>query len=468
MAAEEPAEVNVCAVEDALAWLRREAPWLQESALGACLVGSHALALACARAGIAAPPPRDLDLAWALDVERGERLLRERGVFLPTTGGNVERGTLAMKLAGRRIEITTFRGQDGDSGDDDGRIDGAAMAQRIERDLAGRDMTIGAIACELGSGRLHDPFGGVEHFAQRRIVAVGDPAQRIREHPVRWLRYYRKAQERGFELDPRVRSVDLRPDVLDASPREAIALELRAALAQCPSPGRFFVDLHEARLLAHFAPELALQFDGRPAGPQRWHPELSQGLHLVLALQWAAANTQELDERDRIAVLVAVLCHDLGKGCTEPREMPAHIGHEHAGVPHVTRLLDRLPGLADQRTRSLAVAVCALHLQARKLDEQRPGTQADLYDRWFRGADFPVDLFALAVGADSAGRLGHEADGQAVRAEVEERLVRLRTACASVDAAALRRQHADLDRFREELRRARIDAILATRRQDRT
>src|SRR4029079_9530690 len=102
-------------------------------------------------------------------------------------------------------------------------------------------------------------------------------------HLVRWLRYYRKAREWDFELDRAVRRLDLEPSLLLALPPEAITGELRAALVHCASPGRCVLDVHGVGLLAHLAPELPPQFDGRPAGPQQWHPEVSQGLHLILA-----------------------------------------------------------------------------------------------------------------------------------------------------------------------------------------
>lgn len=443
---------------DALAFLHAEAEWLFAPDLGVCLVGSQALALACRRAGEPGPSPVDLDLSWRLDVDDGTALLQDRGVHAPTTEGNRARGTLALKVGGRRLEITTLRGGDPEQ----------STAERIARDLGERDMTIGALAFELAASAFHDPHGGLEHWRQRRIVPVGDVAQRIREHAVRWLRYYRKAHELGFALERSIRSPGLPPELLLEVPVEAIALELRAVLTRCRSPGRCLLELHEDGLLATLAPELHRQFDGRAAGPQRWHPEVSQALHLVLALEQAVARAAELDERDRVALLLAVLCHDLGKGYTRAENMPSHHGHERDGVQYVERLLDRWPGLADPRARSLARDVCALHGEMRHFDELRPGTQADLYDHWFRAKDYPVDLFAMAVAADSAGRLGHEHQAAAIEQRVAADLRWLRESCSRVDAGAIRQQHADdLDAFRSALHQERARALADARRHRR-
>tara|TARA_R110002096_G_scaffold11251_15_gene41839 strand:- start:2869 stop:4218 length:1350 start_codon:yes stop_codon:yes gene_type:complete len=442
---------------DALAFVREHAPWLTAKELGVCIVGSQALAIACRDAGIDGPNPSDLDLSWALDHEAGTALLEQHGVFVPTTTGSVDRGTLAAKIGDERIEITTFRAGDAST----------PMKQRIKSDLSERDMTIGAIAVQLDNGRIHDPFDGLKHFQERRVAPVGDAAQRVTEHGIRWLRYFRKAHEFGFVVDNSIRGLKRNLDValLRSLPKEAIALELRAILTKTKSPGRCLLDLHEVGLLETLSPSIARQFDGRPAGPQRWHPEVSQALHLVMALDWAVANTSHFEDRNRTAVLFAVLCHDLGKSDTQPDAFPHHRGHEAAGVPHIEQLTASWPGLMDQRTVTLAKHVSILHLEIRRFDELRSGTKARFYDEYFRAKDYPIEAFATAVAADSAGRLGFEHEGAIVRDRVIADLTRLRTAGSSVDAGALRAQHPDdLEAFRAALHEARARAIKASGR----
>ena len=429
---------------DAAKLLGAEADWLLDPALGACIVGSTALAEACRRGDLVPPPTKDIDLAWALDPESGARLLRTRGVFAKTTEQNVARGTLALKLGALRFEVTSFRNG----------------ARSIEADLEARDMTVGALAWRLHDGAILDPMQGLTHYAERRIVPCGDPKERIREHPVRHLRYYRRAQEWGFTLDPGVRKLAADALLLGTIPREALAQELRQALLGCASPGRFLLELREAGVLGILVPELAAQFDGRPAGPVRHHPEVSQSLHLILALEWIGSRTEALPEDDRIRAIVAVLCHDLGKNASDPLRLPAHHGHEHAGLRPLQALLASLPGLADAATRRLAEAVCVLHLEVRGFEKLRPGTLATLYEDWFRPKDFRIDLFSLAIGADVGGRLGRASDGDVVARDVLEQLIRLRARCESVDAAALRAECGDdVEKFKAVLHAARAREI---------
>ncbi len=435
------------------ALLEKLAPWLLDSDLGVCVVGSSALREACKRAGIDGPNAADLDLSWALDVDAGTALLHEHGVFQKTTEANRLRGTVALKTGNLRIEITAFRSPPD-------RDPSTSLEDQIHDDLAGRDMTIGALAHWLTEDRIVDPFGGLQDWQAGRVVPVGDPAVRIREHPIRWLRYFRRAHQWGFELDPTLDRVALDPQIVLQEPTEAIAGELRAALLQCRSPGEFLRDLHAYGLLAVIAPELDSQFDGRAAGPIEHHPEGSQANHLILALEWIVNRTAELPDRDHLTTAVAVLCHDLGKGLTPKDVLPSHRGHEHSGVGPLRTLLGRYPSLTDSAGRRLAETVCRLHLTIRNLEELRAGTRAWLYRESFNDNSFRVDLFALAIGADSGGRQDRAAEGDRVARSVQIGVEWMRSQCAAVDVASLYQKHKDdKTRFETAVHEAYADAL---------
>ena len=374
--------------------------WLRDPALEVSVVGSVALAEACRRAKLPLPPPaHDLDLAWRLTPAEGLDFLRARGIECSQTEGALERGTLGMRSSGLRIEITSYR------------AGGESAEERIARDAERRDMSIGALFLELSSDQIHDPMGGLEDWRLGCIRACGDARERIREHPLRALRYLRRAGELGFWVEHRTR-LAIRQESVSAVASmlpEAIAEEIRRAL-QCSSPGVFFALAAEEGLLQQFLPELAALFDGRLAGRLQWHPEMSQGLHSILSLKAAAslAERDRLDPATRQRLILAVLFHDLGKGLTTMDVLPSHPGHEAGGVPLVDAIFERLPGLGDKRSRRLCRVVARNHLSLAKLRELRAGTLVEAWERDFAALREDYPLMAAAVRADQDGRLSPE------------------------------------------------------------
>jgi tRNA nucleotidyltransferase (CCA-adding enzyme) len=315
---------------------------------------------------------------------------------------------------------------------------------------------------------------GLMDWQARLIRPIGSFRDRIAEHPIRLLRYFRRAVELGFELDGAVRrgAEAAATECRQRVPPEAIADELRRVLLRCPSPGLWLLGLAECRALPVLFPLLWPQFDGRPAGPSRYHPEVSQALHLVLALRAAAhtARDRDLAEEERLALLLAVLCHDLGKGTTSASEWPHHHGHEAQSERLAEEFLDTLPSLADRPTRGLVGAVARLHALGRGLTRLRAGTAVGLWEELFRQPGFRPDLFALALACDQAGRLPPEtiglpaatdaADLDTEAARILADLQNLDQACRTVDAAILRQECGDdLDRFRQRLHAERCRAL---------
>jgi tRNA nucleotidyltransferase (CCA-adding enzyme) len=448
------------------------APWLRETSRQATVAGSAALAVACAEAGLPGPDVRDIDIAWALPPGQAAAEFDRLGIAHSATEGSRSRGTIGAVIHGERVEFTTWRRHHGRSGSGDERFFvGGSTADSVAMDARSRDMTIGAVFVDLASGAVLDPAGGLRDWSERLIKPVGDFMERVAEHPVRLLRYFRRAVELRFHFDRSIRdgAAAAAPLTRDHTPPEAVADEVRKVLVRCASPGLFFLYLAESRALRVLFPELAPQFDGRPAGPAIHHPEVSQGLHLCLALKRAAEKAWErrLPDLDRVALLTAVLCHDLGKGETGPELLPRHHGHEARGTHLVESLLARLPGLADGPARRLAISVAEEHGKMREFRSLRPGTLVDLWDEHFRRPGFRADLFAAAVASDREGRLPHEIlgvpfatdDGPGER-EMVELIAGVDAACRSVDAEAIRAKSGeDVALLKERLRLARCTAL---------
>lgn len=104
--------------------------------------------------------------------------------YVPT---GLEHGTVTAIIEDATFEITTLR-KDMDT---DGRHAVIAFTEKWVEDAQRRDFTINTLLSSP-DGMIYDPTGlGLQHLDDRRIIFVGEPAQRIAEDYLRILRYFR-------------------------------------------------------------------------------------------------------------------------------------------------------------------------------------------------------------------------------------------------------------------------------------
>lgn len=96
------------------------------------------------------------------------------------------------------VDIAVAR-KDGDYSDGR-RPDEVFLANDIEEDLSRRDFRVGAIAVNLKTGEIVDPFDGIKDIELKLIRCVGNPADRFREDYLRMIRAIRFAVTKGFDL----------------------------------------------------------------------------------------------------------------------------------------------------------------------------------------------------------------------------------------------------------------------------
>jgi tRNA nucleotidyltransferase (CCA-adding enzyme) len=270
----------------------------------------------------------------------------------------------------------------------------------LQEDLRRRDLTINAMA-QSASGELIDPYGGADDLKKGVLRHVSEA---FVEDPVRVLRVARFAArfgDRGFSVAPETRALMqkmVRSGEVNALVPERVWQETERALGES-RPELFFLTLRECGALQVIFPEIAALF-GVPQ-PERWHPEIDTGLHVMLALQCAVrlgAST---------AVRFAVLMHDLGKAKT-PRDLwPSHHGHEEAGVALIEALAARLR--VPKEHTELAVLTARHHGLVHRALELKPATILGLLeksDALRRPERFRALL--LACDADARGRTGLE------------------------------------------------------------
>ena len=298
----------------------------------------------------------------------------------------------------------------------------------LEQDLQRRDLTINAMAQDA-AGQIIDPFGGQADLAAGILRHVS-PA--FAEDPVRILRTARFAARYGFQVAPetlRLMADMVQSGEADALVAERVWQEFARGLMEA-RPVRMIEVLRQCGALAVLLPEVEALF----GVPQRadYHPEIDCGIHTLLTLQSAADAGLSLPER------YAALLHDLGKAATAPDILPAHHGHEEAGVPLVQAVNQRWK--VPKACADLAVQVCRWHGQLHKAAELRPQTAAKILqqtDAYRRPERFAAMLNVCR--ADAQGRLGFEHAAYPQR----DHWLALLAAAQQTDTAAIAAAHAE-------------------------
>jgi tRNA nucleotidyltransferase (CCA-adding enzyme) len=317
----------------------------------------------------------------------------------------------------------------------------------LEEDLSRRDLTINAIA-EDEVGVLIDPCGGQRDIEARVLRHVTDA---FREDPVRILRVARFAArfaDLGFTVAPD--TLELMRTMVTAGEADALVpervwRETERALMEA-RPDVFLTVLRETGALAIIYPELDALF-GVPQ-PERWHPEIDTGIHVLMCLRIAAQTGASGPAR------FAVLMHDLGKGTTPADMLPRHVGHEERGVSLIKSLCERIG--VPNRYRNLAIHVARYHGMCHRAAELKPKTILKVLEAVdaFRRPE-TLDEFLIACEADARGRAGLED-----RPYPQAMLMRAaRDAAAAVNAAALSKEGLQGPAIGEAIRQARTAAI---------
>ncbi|MFO0687556.1 MAG: HD domain-containing protein [Myxococcota bacterium] len=267
-----------------------------------------------------------------------------------------------------------------------------------------RDLTVNAMGWAPVADVVLDPWGGRADLAARRLRAV-DPAT-FAADPLRLLRVARLQAVLEAEVDAALVAVCRGLD-LSAVPVERMAGELRRMLVELPRPSRAFAWLAQIGRLDVFAPIAALV--GVEQDPV-WHPEGDVFVHTLLVVDCARHLAEGLEQAEAERLLLAALCHDLGKPRTTTRTdgRIRSIAHE-AESARVTRAW--LGGLRLPERLVLEVATLVEHhLAPPQLVKGGAGPRA--YRRLARklaAADLSLVELERLARADQLGRTTPEA-----------------------------------------------------------
>jgi tRNA nucleotidyltransferase (CCA-adding enzyme) len=138
-------------------------------------------------------PIKDWDVATNA---RPENVIPLFERVIPT---GIAHGTVTVLMGKLKIEVTTFRGEGTYT---DGRHpDHVEFLDSLEEDLRRRDFTINAMAYDLLTKRIIDPYGGSADLSAGLVRAVGNPIERFLEDGLRPLRAVRFSCVLDFAIE---------------------------------------------------------------------------------------------------------------------------------------------------------------------------------------------------------------------------------------------------------------------------
>ncbi len=332
----------------------------------------------------------------------------------------------------------------------------------LEEDLARRDLTVNAMAVPEAlahagpgawAGQIVDPYGGqrdLQHKVLRHVTEA------FAEDPVRILRVARfAARFADFSVAGETMAW-MRQMVehgeADHLVPERVWQELAKGLMS-DKPSRMFELLRECGALQVLLPELDRLW-GVPQRPE-YHPEVDTGVHMMMVMDMAARLNMPL------AVRVACLMHDLGKGSTPADVLPRHIGHEGRSVKLLQKVCERLRVPTD--CKELAEVVAREHGNIHRSAELGPEALMRLLERC--DAIRQPERFERVLQAcecDARARLGFEA----VAYPQAERLLKAQHAALSVETAPIAQAAAAQGlkgaQIGEQISKARVKAVAAS------
>ena len=181
-----------------------------------------------------------------------------------------------------------------------------------------RDFTMNALLLEPFTGEVLDPWGGRADLEARVLRAVD--AETFGEDPLRALRAVQLAARFELTVDPATARLCASMP-LHELPRERVFGEIEKLLLKARRPSQGLALMRDWRMLSIVAPELIPLAD-TPQEPD-WHPEGDVWVHTLQVIDEAAVLIEDLREADpprALTVMLAALCHDLGKPATTTHE----------------------------------------------------------------------------------------------------------------------------------------------------
>jgi len=183
-----------------------------------------------------------------------------------------------------------------------------------------RDFTINAMGYDIISGEILDPFGGLQDIQYGVLRHIED--ETFVEDPLRVYRAVQFSARFGFKVADETAKLCkemIETGMLEELPKERVFEEWKKLLLKAPKPSVGFELMREWGITEHYFPELHALVDC-PQDP-KWHPEGDVWVHTMMSIDAMASILREQgaesrEEKQKLKLLFAVLCHDFGKPLT--------------------------------------------------------------------------------------------------------------------------------------------------------
>lgn len=268
-------------------------------------------------------------------------------------------GTIAARVRGEQVEITTYRS---DAYDGETRKPEVTFGSSIHDDLVRRDFTVNAMALRLPQQELVDDAGGVEDLLAARLRTPQSATISFRDDPLRMLRAARFTSQLGFTVadDAREAMAALADSIMIVS-AERIRDELVKLLStDDPIPGlRLLVDTGLADRILPELPAMRLEID-----EHHHHKDVYEHSLTVLSQAIGYEKDRHPGDAPDLVLRLAALLHDIGKPATRRLEPGGAVSFHHHDLVGAKLARKRLRALRfDNDTIDAVIKLIELHLR---------------------------------------------------------------------------------------------------------
>ena len=251
----------------------------------------------CVRDYLMNKEPHDYDMCTsALPTETIETLTAN-GISYTAKG--IAFGTVVAIIEGKEYEITTYR--EDMAYEDKRHPDGVSYVRDINSDLGRRDFTINAMAMNITTGEVVDPYDGKKDLENKVIRSVRDPYLRFDEDGLRILRAMRFAVKFGFSIEEETKKA-MHENVMDLEyvSKERVTEEFRKTLTLNKPISSIFMEFND--IVSYLIPEIKECVGFNQNNKYHKHDVYE---HLLAVTDLADTNKFEIK--------MAALLHDIGK-----------------------------------------------------------------------------------------------------------------------------------------------------------